>query len=55
MIAARGAFQRHLNSLERGIGLEGPAFNRFNKLLDAVLKERKRTGLEAPVVHSCPL
>ena len=27
MIAARGAFQRHLNSLERGISLQGPVFN----------------------------
>ena len=38
MIAARGAFQRHLNSLEPGISLQGPVFNRHNKPLDAVLK-----------------
>ena len=51
LIAARGAFQRHLNSLERGIDLQGPKFAKSNKLLDAVLKERKRAGQEAPVQH----
>ena len=51
LIAARGAIQRHVNSKNRGICLQSSAFSRANKLLDAILKDKKRTGREEAVSH----
>ncbi|XP_065177175.1 uncharacterized protein LOC135807003 [Sycon ciliatum] len=51
MIAARGAIQRQLNIFNRGIDLKSLKFDRANKLLDAVLKDKKKNGREAPVTH----
>lgn len=51
LIAARGALQRELGILQRSIDLKSGKFARANKMLDAVLKEKKRTGREESVVH----
>eukprot|EP00117_Sycon_ciliatum_P043537 scpid63616/ scgid6167/ len=48
MIAARGAIQRQLNIFNRGIDLKSLKFDRANKLLDAVLKDKKKNGREGP-------
>ena len=50
-LAARGAVQRELNRLDRGINIQSPVFSRANKLLDATLKEKKRDGREMAVNH----
>eukprot|EP00117_Sycon_ciliatum_P043609 scpid62419/ scgid3902/ len=48
MIAARGDIQRQLNIFNRGIDLKSLKFDRANKLLDAVLKDKKKNGREGP-------
>ena len=50
-IAARGAIQRHLDSLEQKINLRGEKFVRCNKVLDAYLKDKRKDGREAAVQH----
>ena len=43
--------QRHLNQLGRQINIYREMFVRTNKLLDAVLKDKKRTDREQAVIH----
>lgn len=51
-IAARGALQRHLTAKGRPFKLyTGEAFVTANKILDGVLKNNKRLGLEDSVQH----
>ena len=51
LIAARGALQREVNDRDRGFDLKRGVFVKANKLLDAVLKDKKKGGREAPVCH----
>ena len=51
MIAARGAIQRELTLFDRGFDLKSGKFARANKMLDAVLKDKKKSGREEAVVH----
>ena len=54
--AARGAIQRHLTTVGRQVNIFTDSdFTRANKVLDGVLKQRKRDGLERQVQHKTPI
>ncbi|XP_065199072.1 uncharacterized protein LOC135830787 [Sycon ciliatum] len=55
LLAARSAIQRHLSSMREINIFSDEAFARTNKLLDGVLKARKRAGNEPAVKHKEPL
>ena len=51
LINARGAIQRQLNVLDRGMDIKRGKFARADKMLDAVLVDKKQCGREDRVVH----
>ncbi|XP_065193130.1 uncharacterized protein LOC135824324 [Sycon ciliatum] len=54
--AARGALQRHLSTAGQTINIfNDQIFSRANKVLDGVLKQRKKDGLERQVHHKPPI
>ena len=54
--AARGALQRHLSTAGQTINIfNDQIFSRANKVLDGVLKQRKKDGLERQVQHKAPI
>lgn len=56
MLAARSALNRHLQSIERKVNIiSDPDFLKANKVLDSVLKEKQRTGMEPCVDHKKPI
>ena len=55
LLAARSPIQRHLSSMREINIFSDEAFSRTNKLLDGVLKARKRAGNEPAVKHKEPL
>ena len=51
-LAAQGGIQRHLSSFQRGINIfSDHEFELSNKILNGVLKEKKKNGREEVVVH----
>ena len=52
MLSARAAINRSLSSVQPSINIfKDPAFLNANRVLDGILKERKRSGEEPAVVH----
>ena len=55
-VAARGALQRHLSSLDRTFSIyKDKEFGKANAILDGVLKANKRSGQEQAVEHKSAL
>ena len=51
-IAARSALARHVVTFERGFDLiKGPELKQTNKMIDAMLKDKQRSGREPAVQH----